>query len=260
MPVDRAEPDAIAPDPRYDRERAFHDQRFAHDDRPANRFYTISETANAHQSAMLDAAPGDAEFLDYGCGAAANSAIHLAGQGRRVVAIDLSSVAVEEAAAKARALGLDGRIEFHEMNAEALRFADRSFDVVCGTGVIHHLDLHRAYGEIARVLRPGGRAVLMEPMGHNPLVNLYRRRTPAQRTPDEHPLLMADIELAERYFRRVESTHFALFSLLALPVAGRRIGPSLLRLLDGLDRALFRRVPAMRRLSWLVVLELSEPR
>lgn len=260
MPPDRAEGIPIAPDPRYDRERAFHDQRFARDDRPANRFYTISEAANAHQSEILDAAPRDAEFLDYGCGAAANSAIHLAGHGRRVVAIDLSSVAVAEAEAKARALGLDGQIEFHEMNAEALSFADRSFDVVCGTGVVHHLDLRSAYSEIARVLRPSGRAVLMEPMGHNPLINLYRRRTPEQRTPDEHPLLIADIELAERYFRRVESTHFALFSLLALPFAEQRFGARLLHWLDGVDRAMFRRVPAIRRLGWLVVLELSEPR
>ena len=253
MPRDRADTTAI----RYARERAFHDERFADDDRRANRFYAIDAAANAYRMALVDSAPRDSVFLEYGCGAAASSAVHLASQGRpHVVAIDISRVAVTQAEAKARALGLESRIEFHEMNAEALTFPDDSFDIVCGSGVLHHLDLDLAYREIARVLRPQGRAIFLEPMGHNPLINLYRQRTPEQRTPDEHPLLTNDLELAWRYFRRVESTHFALSSLLGLPVATSRVGPRVLGWLDAADRAMFRRIPATRRLSWLVVIEL----
>jgi SAM-dependent methyltransferase len=41
--------------------------------------------------------------------------------------------------------------------AEELPFADSSFDIVFGHAVLHHIpDLERAFGEFARVLRPGG--------------------------------------------------------------------------------------------------------
>lgn len=45
-------------------------------------------------------------------------------------------------------------------DAEALPFEDRSFDLVVGHAVLHHLpDLDRAFAEVNRVLRPGGRIV-----------------------------------------------------------------------------------------------------
>jgi hypothetical protein len=40
---------------------------------------------------------------------------------------------------------------------------------------------------------PAGWALFSEPLGHNPLVNWYRNRTPEQRTEDEHPLLLSSI-------------------------------------------------------------------
>src|SRR3546814_1101008 len=83
------------------------------------------------------------------------------------------------------------------MNAEAMTFPDDSFDLVFGSGIIHHLDIDRAFGEIARVLRPGGRAVFIEPLGLNPAIELYRRFTPSARTPDEHPLLRRDFRSEE---------------------------------------------------------------
>ncbi len=45
-------------------------------------------------------------------------------------------------------------------DAEALPFADGSFDLVLGHAVLHHLpNLRRAFAEFHRVLRPGGRIV-----------------------------------------------------------------------------------------------------
>ena len=89
---------------------------------------------------------------------------------------------------------------------EALEAIDRddSFDLVCGSGILHHLDLPAAMRELARVLRPSGRAVFMEPLGHNPAINAFRNRTPELRTPDEHPLLGKDLKLCRRYFGSVE--------------------------------------------------------
>src|SRR3546814_13720576 len=74
------------------------------------------------------------------------------------------------------------------MNAEAMDFPDDSFDLVFGSGIIHHLDIDRAFAEIARVLRPGGRAVFVEPPGLNPAIEIYRRLTPGAPPPAAHPL------------------------------------------------------------------------
>ena len=59
-------------------------------------------------------------------------------------------------ARNARRLGLD--VQTARADAEALPFADESFDLVLGHAVLHHLpNLRRAFAEFHRVLRPGGR-------------------------------------------------------------------------------------------------------
>ena len=85
--------------------------------------------------------------------------------------------------------------------------------------------------EVARVMRPSAGALFIEPLGHNPVINLYRRRTPEQRTVDEHPLLMDDMAVVRAHFAQVDETYFhllGLLALLALPMAGTaavRSGP-----------------------------------
>lgn len=245
---------------RYERERAFHDARFEHDDRGANRFYVIDRSAGERFFEEVFKAPPEAMVLDFGCGADAAVAMRLAEAGRRVSAFDLSPVAIEQARRRARERGLDAHIEFHVMNAEALEFPDRSFDLVCGTGVLHHLDMRSAFGEVARILKPHGRALFVEPMGHNPVVNLYRRLTPSQRTEDEHPLRMDDLELAREYFEHADADFFALSSLLALPIPHARRSRRLVEWLDTVDRRLLDRKRALRRFAWFVLVDLRGPR
>jgi SAM-dependent methyltransferase len=177
-----------------------------------------------------------------------------------VTGIDLSPVAIEKAEEEAESRGVAAATEFRVMNAEALDFPDDSFGLVCGTGILHHLDLDRAYGEIARVLRPDGRAVFVEPLGHNPAINLYRRRTPELRTEDEHPLVMPDLERASEYFQDVDPRFFHLSTLLAVPARSWKRFDPLLNTLGRFDDALFRALPALRRYAWLVALVFARPR
>jgi SAM-dependent methyltransferase/catechol 2,3-dioxygenase-like lactoylglutathione lyase family enzyme len=58
--------------------------------------------------------------------------------------------------------------------AEELPFADRGFDVVVAIGVLEYTDMNRSLGELARVLRPGGRAVIGLRNGRAP-VAAWRR-------------------------------------------------------------------------------------
>jgi ubiquinone/menaquinone biosynthesis C-methylase UbiE len=195
--------------------------------------------------------------LEYGCGTGSN-AYDLARAGATVVGIDISPGSVDIAHRRSVADGLDDRIEFRVMNAEKLEFPDNSFDVICGTGILHHLDLERGYREILRVLKPGGYAVFTEPLGHNPLINMYRNRTPDIRTPDEHPLLAADLETARRIFPRVEFRHFHILSLGSVLFARTPLFKPVYAIAELVDRTLMRVIPPLRKMAWIVVLTMRK--
>ena len=157
-----------------------------------------------------------------------------------MTAIDISPVAIDVARAEAERQGVSDRIDFRVENAEDLQLESRRFDLVCGLGVIHHLDLVAAMREVARVTRPTGAAVFVEPLGHNPIINLYRRRTPDQRSEDEHPLLVSDFGVLRSQFCLIDVEYFHLLGLLALPFTAHRRLDAILDRLDAADRVLLR--------------------
>jgi SAM-dependent methyltransferase len=244
---------------RLARERAFHDQAFSEETRATvRRFYSVNGSLRRWYERTLSLHAEGAEALEYGCGPG-SAAFALAEQGARVTGIDLSPVAIELADRTGRERGLEG-LRFEVMDAEHLRFDDDTFDLVCGSGILHHLDLEQAYAELARVLRPDGAAVFIEPLGHNPAINWYRDRTPELRTVDEHPLLMADLAQAREHFAVVETRFFTLTSLAAVPLRNRAGFPRIVGALDGLDRTLFAAVPPTRRWAWMVGMLMRAPR
>jgi SAM-dependent methyltransferase len=240
-----------------EKEREFHNRSFASDLRsPTARFYAITESSQTLMSDLVAARGADKRVLEYGCGHY-GYAFRLAQAGASVTAIDISDVAIDIGRATARRLGVADRIHFQRMNAEAMEFADDSFDLVVGAGILHHLDLRRAFGEIARVLRPDGSALFMEPLGHNPFINAYRRRTPELRTSDEHPLLMSDLELGREYFRTVDARYVHRASLAGIAMPRTRAFAPTIRLLEAVDRALIRVIPPLRRYAWVTILALA---
>jgi len=242
------------------REQAFHDAAYSESTR--ERVWGFYKAARASRQAFRDALAAEGlagkRVLEYGSGASAQ-AFFLASHGARVTGIDISPVAVASGREHAADVGLADHVAFEVMDAESLLFEDQSFDLVCGAGILHHLDLDRAYAEIARVLVPAGAAVFVEPLGHNPLINAYRRRSPELRTPDEHPLLVGDLERARNYFRDVRFEFFHLASLAAIPFRDRPAFGKLLSGLDAFDRRLFELFPAIRRHAWMVLLRVREP-
>jgi SAM-dependent methyltransferase len=252
---------------RYESERAFHDslaESGGH--RAADRFYAINERSWGASARCCSprrlpwARSGGRDILEYGSGAGAYASTALAEAGFASIGIDISSASLRAARERAERIAGGVRPLYLTMNAEHLEFGDGAFDLVCGNGIVHHLDLERAYGEIARVLRPEGVALFAEPLGHNPLINLYRRLTQSQRTSDEHPRRMADMALARRYFGRVDLWYFHLLELVAVPLRSTRVFGPARRALGLLDAGLFRLVPPLRRQAWYVVLRLAEPK
>lgn len=95
----------------------------------------------------------------------------------RPTATDISTGMLAQLADTAGELGVGVRTV--QAEAERLPFADASFDLVFGHAVLHHIpDLGRAFGEFARVLRPGGSiAFCGEPSRYGDLIATVPKRT-----------------------------------------------------------------------------------
>jgi len=243
---------------RYLREKAVFDRYFdGRLRRPADRFYAIWAANTRYYESLILSHGSTGRVLEYGCGKG-SSAFLLAEHGAEVTGIDLSDAGIRSAEAEAQGRGMKN-VHFRTMNAESLDFPGGAFDLVCGTAILHHLNLNRAFSEVRRVLVADGVAVFMEPLGMNPLINLYRRLTPSMRTPDEHPLVAEDLALASRYFRRVDIRYFHLWTILAVPLVRLRIFEPVLTSLEALDSAVFSHLPVVRRFGWYCVMLCREP-
>jgi len=142
----------------------------------------------------------------WACGRAAGDVLEVAiGTGRnlpyypdgvRLTGVDLSAQMLGIARDRAAALGLPA--DLRPGDAQWLDFGDGSFDtVVCTLGLCAIPDDQRAISEMARVLRPGGRLLLVDHVAARPAVLralqwLYERLT---------------IPLAGEHFRRRPLTH-----------------------------------------------------
>jgi SAM-dependent methyltransferase len=105
----------------------------------------------------VDIHPGE-RVLDVASGSG-NAALAAARRGARVTATDFVPALLEVAARRAEVEGLE--LETQEADAQALPFADGSFDVVLSTfGVMFAPDQSRAATELVRVCRLGGRVGL----------------------------------------------------------------------------------------------------
>ncbi len=243
-----AGPPVIGDEARKRREREFHNRDFASTGRKAaNAAYGVAETANRLFLAQaLERARG-VTVLEYGCGPGTYS-FQYADVAQRVVGIDISDTAVEQARARAVVRGTTNT-EFHRMDCEDPDLPPASFDLVCGRAILHHLDLDRSFSTIKRLLKPGGSALFLEPLGHNPAINLFRRLTPSMRTVDEHPLLRGDLTTARRYFDRVEVEPFVFLTLFVAPLATSPVIKHLVHTLEWADRGLLK-LPGIRWQGW----------
>jgi SAM-dependent methyltransferase len=125
------------------------------------------ERVEAHRYAKEWHIPAAADFagarglrvLEIGCGLGTDGA-QFAKAGADYTGVDLTDAAIDLARQRFEGSGLPG--EFRVTDAENLDFADESFDLVYSHGVLHHTpDTARAVQEIHRVLKPGGRAIVM---------------------------------------------------------------------------------------------------
>ena len=101
-----------------------------------------------------------ADALDVGCGTGFLG-FELTARGHRVTGVDFAPAMIAAARQKAEARGV--AIRFEEGDAEKLRFAPRSFDLVISRHLLWTLaHPEAAIDEWIRVLRPGGRLIIVD--------------------------------------------------------------------------------------------------
>lgn len=106
--------------------------------------------------------PNRATVLEIGSGAGYNAEVFLARYPQwDFTATDYDVEMVEQTAARIARFGDRARAE--QADATALPYADGSFDLAVSIGVWHHVgSWEKALSECARVLRPGGRLLLVD--------------------------------------------------------------------------------------------------
>lgn len=242
---------------RVQREKVFHDKTFTDDSRQnLSKVYSIAQISNDFYLNYLYSISYKKSLLEIGCGPGYKS-FQLAQNGAAVTGIDISGVAIDMAK-KIAVEQKNKEIKFSVMNAEELDFKNEQFDIICGISILHHLDLNKAYSEIARTLKLSGKALFLEPLGHNPMINLFRRLTPDLRTEDEHPLRVEDIKLAKKYFSNIELNYFHIFTIFAIPFRNFFWFSNLLKMLARIDNIIFRIFPFLKKYSWIMVIVFSK--
>lgn len=222
------------------------------------KWYSVTRKSRMFTENFLRQHAKGAQSLDYACGDGYYSLL-MAEAGADTTGIDISEVSVRNAAEEARRRGL--KADFVVMDCEQLEFPDAMFDLINVNGVLHHLDLSRAFPELARVLKPSGSIICVEALAHNPVFQTYRRLTPHLRTEfeTEHILRRRDVMKARDFFNRVECRFFHLASLAAVPFRKSPVFEPLLSSLELVDNGLMR-LPGVRWWAWQIGFVLSEPK
>lgn len=219
------------------------------------------ETYASQSSLLADASAylGDLRgrrVLEYGCGLGELSTL-LAMSGARVITFDLSARSAQIAQQRAALNQVEASVGVAVAAGERLPYADESFDVAFGKAILHHLDVKVGWSELYRVLKRGGKAMFVEPMGMNPVLNLVRSHIPY---PHKHPrgadrpLTYAEIHAWGTGFPEFTYREVQLLSMLERGLGFKtRLG-----LLRQLDAVLLEQLPFLRRYCRYVILYLRK--
>jgi len=246
---------------RHDVERRFHDDRAGYqaDDYDFYAYGGMDLILEAYRQAIGDLR--GKTVLDFGCGDGARS-IDYARRGATVYAFDISPENVRTVVKKSEKAGVAERIHPSVMPAESLIYENDIFDFVLGVSILHDTDVTLVEREIERVLKQGGRALFIEPMGHNPFLRLFRLLTPDRRTPTEQPMTIGQIRGFLGRFRQGRFRGFHLLSILPPGVlwatGNRTVFRRMMSWTQRLDRLLLALAPPLRRYCWMALIDVKK--
>jgi SAM-dependent methyltransferase len=236
-------------------EAAFQDKRVISKKEPRDAFSYLYQRALDWYWNTLTTISSGKRVLVVGC--SEHTVIPLAKISSYVVGIDISPAAIANLSSTIEKEGLTQKAKAFVMNAEEPDFPSGSFDVICCSGVLHHLDSRKSLENWHKLLTPGGVLLMMEPMKYNLFAAAYRIVTPSQRTHNEHPLTFYDLQIIRELYQDVRFQTNSLFtpiSLIGHYIHCQPIKNVLFSILEMLDDVIFRLFPFSKVLAWSMVI------
>jgi len=213
--------------------------------------------------------------LDLGCGFGELS-IFFALKKAKVTAVDISKNMLKVVDLLAKKYKVKNRVKTVKSPAEKLPFRSNSFDLVYGGNVLHHVDIPQAGAEVHRVLKKNGKAFFIEPLGYNPLINIYRMLSKDVHTKMETPFVFGDVKTLGKKFRKWTHVELQLFTTLIFVwfFLAERQDPRKVRywrkfieegekyekafnFLHSIDKLVLR-LPVLRALCWNTIIKLEK--
>ena len=197
---------------------------------------------------ILEIGPGDGR-----------RALWLSGTGAGVVAVDISAVCTGRLASAL--LSENGISLAVQANIEEAPFAAETFDGIYSQTVWMHLSKSEALSECLRVLKPGGRMVVVEPVKYNPFVACFRTFFSAGRFSSPSYLTSGDIESFQNAFAKSSFKFRSLLTppmLAALNAFNNKFMKRILNFLLLLEDRIIERFPSLARYCWFVVMDLEK--
>ena len=234
------------------REKEFHNKlQSKNKGRFENIFYKAIYNSSDDFFNFLKINSKNSDILDYGCGIGSSLKKVLEFKPNKITGIDISEISIQKA--KNLIQNLDSNVELLVDNCEKTKFKKDTFNIIYGTGILHHLNIKICLDEINRILKPGGKFLFIEPLGTNPAINFYRKLTPKSRSEDEHPLNNQDFYLIRNIFTKVKIKYYGFLTLIFFPVYKSPESSIIFKFLQKVDQFLFRFI-IFRKFAWSVLI------
>ena len=234
------------------REKKFHNElQSKSKGRFENIFYKAIYNANEDFFDYLKINSINSNILDYGCGIGQSLQEVIKFNPKKIFGIDISEVSIQKA--KDTIQKSNSNVELLVDNCEKTKFNDSTFDIIYGSGILHHLDISLCLKEMHRILKPGGRFLFIEPLGTNPMINFYRKLTPNSRSKDEHPLINDDFELIKSNFNKLQIKYYGFFTLIFFPLYTTPKKSFNFKILKKIDQFLFK-FDIFKKFAWSVLI------
>ena len=234
------------------REKEFHNKlQLKTKGRFENIFYKAIYNSTEDFFHFLKKNSSNSNILDYGCGIGSSLKKVIEFNPKKITGIDISDISIQKAKKMIKAT--NSNVTLLVDNCEKTKFGDNTFDIVYGTGILHHLNIEICLKEIHRILKPGGKFLFIEPLGTNPLINLYRKLTPKSRSIDEHPLVGKDFNLIKNKFVNSKVKHYGFLTVIFFPIYLSPKSSIVFKMLRDFDQLLFN-FNFFKKLAWSVLI------
>jgi len=210
---------------------------------------------------------GDVEnqrVLEIGSGKG-HLAVYLAKCGAQVTATDISQKSVDLIRENAEYNGVADRVTAHCLNALDLHQLNRSYSLVVGRFVLHHIEPFSALVEVLdKVMEPGGRGLFLENNARNKLLMLARdyltgrMGIPKYGDDDEHPLTVDELDvLRQRFDVKCHFPELVFFKTINTYIFQYKDRyAKVVESMKRLDDFIYEHLPPIRKYSYLQIVEI----